>query len=92
MRSLVLAALAVYRNALRPLLPAACRFHPSCSDYARAAVLAHGCGRGLWLTLGRLARCHPFHPGGLDPVPPARMENRGRDRATAFFLRAAPVP
>ena len=71
MRALLLAALAVYRKALRPLLPAACRFHPSCSDYAREAVLRHGSGRGLWLTLGRLVRCHPLHPGGLDPVPPA---------------------
>ena len=71
MRPLALAALAVYQKVGRFLLPPSCRFHPSCSDYAREAVLAHGCWRGLWLTLGRLTRCHPFHPGGLDPVPPA---------------------
>ena len=70
MRSLVLTALAVYQKLGRVLLPRACRFHPSCSDYAREAVLSHGCGRGLWLALGRLIRCHPFHPGGFDPVPP----------------------
>lgn len=70
MRSLILAVLAAYQKLLRPLLPPSCRFHPSCSEYARQAVLAHGCGRGLMLTLARLARCHPFHPGGLDPVPP----------------------
>jgi len=69
-RSLLLAALALYQKAGRAVLPASCRFHPSCSDYARAAVLEHGCRRGLWLSLRRLARCHPFHPGGLDPVPP----------------------
>jgi hypothetical protein len=69
-RSLILAVLAAYQKLLRPLLPPSCRFHPSCSEYARQAVLAHGCGRGLMLTLARLARCHPFHPGGLDPVPP----------------------
>jgi len=71
MRAIVLAALALYQKAGRALLAPACRFHPSCSDFAREAVLAHGCARGLWLALGRLARCHPFHPGGLDPVPPA---------------------
>ena len=70
MRALVLAMLTVYQKAVRLFLPPACRFHPSCSDYAREAVSAHGCVLGLWLTLGRLMRCHPFHPGGLDPVPP----------------------
>jgi len=71
MKACVLAALTLYQKAVRIFLPPACRFHPSCSDFAREAVLVHGCGRGLWLTLGRLARCHPFHSGGLDPVPPA---------------------
>lgn len=70
MKTLTLAALSAYQKLLRPLLPPSCRFHPSCSDYARQAVLEHGCGRGLLLSLARLARCHPFHPGGLDPVPP----------------------
>jgi putative membrane protein insertion efficiency factor len=58
-----------YRRLLGPALPAACRFHPSCSAYAEAALVRHGAARGTWLTARRLLRCHPFHPGGIDPVP-----------------------
>ncbi len=50
---------------------AACRFHPTCSEYARQAVLEHGFFQGSWLGLKRLFRCHPFHPGGYDPIPRA---------------------
>jgi putative membrane protein insertion efficiency factor len=63
------AALGFYKRALSPLLPPACRFTPTCSEYAREAVLRHGLGRGLALAARRLARCHPFHAGGHDPVP-----------------------
>ncbi len=59
-----------YRLLVSPLLPPACRFHPSCSRYALEALAVHGAVRGSWLTLRRLSRCHPFHDGGLDPVPP----------------------
>ena len=58
-----------YQLALSPLLGANCRFHPSCSEYAREAVLCHGALRGGWLALKRLLRCHPWYPGGSDPVP-----------------------
>ena len=61
-----------YRSAISPLLPSSCRFHPSCSAYALEALETHGPWRGLWLTMRRLGRCHPFHPGGLDPVPVRR--------------------
>ncbi len=58
-----------YRYALSPLLGVRCRFHPSCSAYALEAFERHGTARGAWLALRRLARCHPWHPGGHDPVP-----------------------
>ncbi|WP_188982166.1 membrane protein insertion efficiency factor YidD [Pseudomonas matsuisoli] len=61
-----------YQLAISPLLGPRCRFHPTCSHYAIDAVQAHGPLKGSWLTLRRLSRCHPFHPGGLDPVPPAK--------------------
>lgn len=58
-----------YKRFLSPLLPPACRFHPSCSSYALQALHKHGALRGLRLTIWRLLRCQPFHPGGFDPVP-----------------------
>lgn len=58
-----------YKRFVSPLLPPACRFTPTCSDYAREAVLRHGLARGLSLAARRLAHCHPFHVGGPDPVP-----------------------
>ena len=66
----LLVVLGGYRRWLSPLLGPRCRFAPSCSAYAADAVALHGAARGSWLALRRLARCHPFHPGGHDPVPP----------------------
>ena len=66
-RSAIL-VLTLYRRLLSPLLPAACRFYPSCSCYAIESFKKYGVGRGGYLTLRRLAKCHPFHPGGYDPV------------------------
>jgi putative membrane protein insertion efficiency factor len=70
-----------YQRTASPLLPAlfgpscGCRFHPSCSHYAAEAVMTHGTLKGTWLTARRLIRCTPFHPGGLDPVPPSQRQN-----------------
>ena len=61
-----------YRRFISPLLGPRCRFAPSCSEYALTAVAEYGAARGLWLAAKRIARCHPFHPGGYDPVPPAK--------------------
>ena len=70
MRIVLKALLRVYRYGVSPLLGPRCRFYPSCSCYAEEAIDTHGALRGSWLTLRRLLRCHPFHPGGYDPVPP----------------------
>ena len=67
---MLMAAVSGYRRFLSPLLPPRCRFEPSCSAYALEALRVHGAVRGLWLATARIARCHPFHPGGYDPVPP----------------------
>jgi uncharacterized protein len=61
-----------YRMVVSPMLGPRCRFYPSCSAYALEAIRVHGAARGSWLAARRISRCHPFHPGGLDPVPPAR--------------------
>jgi putative membrane protein insertion efficiency factor len=68
MRRLILVLLLGYKRMLSPLLPSACRFHPTCSEYMREAVLKYGAAQGVWMGLRRLLRCHPFHEGGFDPV------------------------
>ncbi|HTT03641.1 MAG TPA: membrane protein insertion efficiency factor YidD [Steroidobacteraceae bacterium] len=61
----------IYQWTVSPLLGPTCRFYPSCSNYALQALRRYGLVRGGWLALRRIARCHPFHPGGVDPVPQA---------------------
>jgi putative membrane protein insertion efficiency factor len=68
-KPLLLLLLRGYQYSMRPLLGANCRFYPSCSDYAKDAIERHGALRGLWLSIRRVAKCHPYHPGGFDPVP-----------------------
>ena len=68
----LLLLLRLYQWVLSPLLGPACRFHPSCSHYARQSLQTHGAILGLWYALRRLCRCHPFCAGGFDPVPPRR--------------------
>jgi putative membrane protein insertion efficiency factor len=65
----LVAVVRAYQWLVSPLLPPSCRFYPSCSAYAVTALQRHGAAKGSWLAARRVARCHPFHPGGLDPVP-----------------------
>lgn len=69
MRVLVLGVIRFYQNTLSRVLPPSCRFYPSCSEYTYEAITKYGLLQGGWLGLKRLARCHPFNPGGYDPVP-----------------------
>ncbi|WP_410768231.1 membrane protein insertion efficiency factor YidD [Fontibacillus sp. BL9] len=62
-----------YRKFISPLKPPTCRFYPTCSAYALEAIEVHGPIKGSLLAAKRIAKCHPFHPGGLDPVPPKRQ-------------------
>ena len=68
----LLGVIRFYSRAISPALPARCRFYPTCSAYAAEAIERHGPVRGGWLALRRLAKCAPWHPGGVDPVPAAR--------------------
>ena len=68
MQWVVIGALRFYKRYLSPLLPSACRFYPTCSEYMLQAVEKHGVMRGVWMGTKRLAKCHPFHAGGVDPV------------------------
>jgi hypothetical protein len=65
----LIAAIRGYQRFVSPALPPACRFYPSCSAYAATAIERHGPLKGVWLAARRLSRCHPFHEGGIDPVP-----------------------
>ena len=68
MRRVVVALLQFYKRAISPILPPMCRFEPTCSVYMMEAVAKYGVTRGIWLGVRRLSRCHPFNPGGWDPV------------------------
>ena len=69
MQRVLIAVVRAYQIMLSPLLPAACRYYPSCSAYAIEALERHGALRGAWLAVRRIGRCNPFRPGGFDPVP-----------------------
>ncbi|MDD2736582.1 MAG: membrane protein insertion efficiency factor YidD [Desulfuromonadaceae bacterium] len=68
-KSSLLLVIRFYQRAVSPFLPRTCRFYPSCSEYSRESLIRYGVIRGLFLTVGRICKCHPFHPGGHDPVP-----------------------
>jgi putative membrane protein insertion efficiency factor len=71
MRFLAEILIRLYQWTVSPLLGPACRFHPTCSQYALEAIRRFGMLRGGWLAIRRIGRCHPWHPGGYDPVPPS---------------------
>ena len=71
MKALLIRIVRLYQLTLSPLIGNNCRFYPSCSHYAVEAIETHGSGRGSFLALRRILRCHPWHEGGVDPVPPA---------------------
>ncbi|MDR3135639.1 MAG: membrane protein insertion efficiency factor YidD [Deltaproteobacteria bacterium] len=71
--ALVLRLIWIYQRFVSPLKPPTCRFYPTCSTYAAQAFKRHGFLRGFWLAARRLARCHPFNPGGYDPVPQKKL-------------------
>jgi hypothetical protein len=81
-RALIL-LIRIYQRTLSPLLGPVCRFEPSCSRYAVECLEYHGALRGSWLSVRRIARCHPFNPGGYDPPPPPRLGPSPTDSANA---------
>lgn len=90
----LLAAVGFYQRAVSPVLPPRCRFQPTCSAYAVEAVELHGAARGSWLAVRRLAKCAPWHPGGVDLVPPAPPSTGtpGTPEAACSSSTAAPDP
>ncbi|MCC9000629.1 MAG: membrane protein insertion efficiency factor YidD [Candidatus Contendobacter sp.] len=75
MRTLLIALIRIYQMGISPWLGNHCRFYPSCSQYACEALERHGVLRGGWLAIRRVLRCHPWHPGGVDPVPEPPPKN-----------------
>lgn len=69
MASPLLLLIRAYQYLISPVIGPSCRFHPTCSAYAYQAISRYGVIKGSWLSIGRVLRCHPFHPGGFDPVP-----------------------
>ena len=88
MARVLIGAVTGYRRFVSPLLPPRCRFEPSCSAYALGALREHGAARGTWLAVRRVARCHPFNPGGYDPVPPRGAGRKpGRARSGPLYTK-----
>lgn len=78
MRTVAIRVIRLYRYLISPLLGDCCRFYPSCSHYGEEAIARHGLLKGSWLTLKRLCKCHPFHPGGIDWVPDSKATDQSK--------------
>ena len=72
MKTLFIKLIRLYQSYISPLTPPTCRFQPTCSNYAVEAISEYGVIKGTWLGTKRIFKCHPFHPGGYDPVPPKK--------------------
>jgi uncharacterized protein len=81
-KKMVQAPIRFYRKWISPLKPPTCRFYPSCSIYALEAIEEHGAAYGSWLALKRICKCHPFHPGGVDHVPPSTRKKHSGSKQT----------
>jgi putative membrane protein insertion efficiency factor len=79
MKRMLRALVLFYRKFISPLKPPTCRFYPTCSQYALDALEQHGPAKGTWLTVKRVCKCHPFHPGGIDYVPAAANKHADKN-------------
>jgi putative membrane protein insertion efficiency factor len=78
MKKIFVFIIELYQKFISPLKPRTCRFYPTCSAYSKEAIITHGALKGGFMAIRRITRCHPFNPGGFDPVPP-RKETRGKE-------------
>lgn len=90
MSAVLLALVRLYRRGVSPFLGPRCRFYPTCSSYAETAVQEFGALRGSWLAVRRVSRCHPFHPGGYDPVPPKLVPPKSEALSSTVHHEASP--
>jgi putative membrane protein insertion efficiency factor len=84
-KRLVILTIRLYQMLISPWLGSRCRFHPTCSNYCIEALRQHGMVHGLWLGLKRIFRCHPFHPGGCDPVPGRKKNNDSPQKERSYL-------
>lgn len=82
MKRLLISGITAYQRYISRYTPPSCRFHPSCSAYTKEALELHGVWMGVWLGATRILRCHPFHPGGFDPVPGSQLALAGAGEST----------